>query len=72
LFDLILMNDYWASRDASGRHADSQVCITFQIDLGTVHFQVAIRLNISDYDDTEMVQAARSTDVVMSWSLIGF
>ena len=45
---------------ASGR-ADTQVCITFQIERGTVNFQVPIRLNGSDYDDTEMVQAARST-----------
>jgi hypothetical protein len=46
---------------ASGSHADSQVCITFQIDRGTVNFRVPIRLSVSDYDDTEMVQAARST-----------
>jgi hypothetical protein len=26
-----------------------------------VHFQVPIRLSISDYDDTEMVRAARNT-----------
>jgi hypothetical protein len=37
------------------------VCITFQIERGAVGFQVPIRLNASDYDDTEMVQAARST-----------
>lgn len=46
---------------ASGRHAESQVCITFQIDGGTVNFRVPIRLKVSDYDDTEMVQAARNT-----------
>ena len=45
----------------NGRHADSEVCMTFQIDRGTVSFEVSIRLNGSDYDDTEMVQAARST-----------
>jgi hypothetical protein len=44
---------------ASGR-ADTQVCITFQIERGTVNFPVPIRLNGSDYDDTEMVKAARS------------
>lgn len=44
---------------ASGR-ADSQISITFQIDRGTVHFQVPILLNVREYDDTEMVQAARS------------
>jgi hypothetical protein len=37
------------------------VCITFQIERGAVHFQVPIRLSISDYDDTEMVRAARNT-----------
>ena len=36
------------------------VCITFQIERGAVRFQVPIRLSASDYDDTEMVQAARS------------
>jgi hypothetical protein len=46
---------------ASDSQADSQVCITFQIDRGTVNFRVPILLNVSDYDDTEMVQAARST-----------
>lgn len=45
----------------SARHADSQVRITFQIDRGTLNFQVPIHLKGSDYDDTEMVQAARST-----------
>jgi hypothetical protein len=42
---------------ASGR----AVSITFAIDRGTVRFQVPIRLSAHDYDDTEMVQAARST-----------
>jgi hypothetical protein len=37
------------------------VCITFQIERGAMRFQVPIRLNVRDYDDTEMVQAARST-----------
>ena len=46
---------------ASDSQADTRVCITFQIDRGTVNFRVPILLNISDYDDTEMVQAARST-----------
>jgi hypothetical protein len=45
----------------SGRHADPEVCMTFQIDRGTVNFQVPIRLNARDYDDTEMVQAARNS-----------
>jgi len=42
-------------------HAESQVCVTFQIKAGTATFEVPIFLNLSDYDDTEMVQAARST-----------
>jgi hypothetical protein len=40
---------------------DRQVCVTFQIEHGAVSFQVPICLNVSSYDDTEMVQAARST-----------
>jgi hypothetical protein len=36
------------------------VSVTFQIDRGAVSFQVPIHLGVSDYDDTEMVQAARS------------
>jgi hypothetical protein len=41
--------------------ADSRaVCITFQIDRGAVSFQVPIHLSAKDYDDTEMVQAARN------------
>ena len=43
----------------SGR-AGSQVCITFQIKNGPVDFQVPIHLKVSDYDDTEMIKAARS------------
>ena len=39
---------------------DGQVCITFQIDRGPINFQVPIPLSIKDFDDTEMIQAARS------------
>jgi hypothetical protein len=46
---------------AKGSRADSQVCITFSIDRGTLSFQVPVRLSVRDYDDTEMVQAARSS-----------
>ena len=38
----------------------SQVRITFQIDRPPTCFQVPILLDIGDFDDTEMVQAARS------------
>ena len=39
---------------------DAQVRITFQVDRPSVSFQLPIFLNIKDFDDTEMVQAARS------------
>ena len=44
----------------TGTRAASRVRITFQIDHGMLGFQVPIQLKVSDYDDTEMVQAARS------------
>jgi hypothetical protein len=44
---------------ASSRFAP-QVCVTFQIDRDTVSFQVPIRLSVSNYDDTKMIQAARN------------
>jgi len=37
-----------------------QVCVTFQVDGAPSSFQVPILLSITDFDDTEMVQAARS------------
>ena len=43
-----------------GSRAAAQVCITFQIERGEISFQVPIRLNVSAYDDTEMVQVARN------------
>ena len=43
-----------------GSRADSQVCITFEIKNGPVGFQVPVHLEVSDYDDTEMIQAGRS------------
>jgi hypothetical protein len=46
---------------AAGDREDRQVCITFQIEHGAVSFQIPICLNVSSYDDTEMVQAARSS-----------
>ena len=41
--------------------AGPQVCITFAIDCGTVHFRVPVRVDVSDFDNTEVVQAARSS-----------
>ena len=45
--------------DARGKQ-DAQVRITFRIDRAPISFQVPIFLSIRDFDDTEMVQAARS------------
>ena len=42
-----------------GEH-DGQVCVTFQLDRRLTSFQVPVLLNIRDFDDTEMVQAARN------------
>jgi hypothetical protein len=44
----------------AGAERDPQVCITFQVDRERISFQVPIFLRIGDFDDTEMVQAARS------------
>jgi hypothetical protein len=45
--------------DARGKQ-DAQVRITFRIDRAPISFQIPILLRIRDFDDTEMVQAARS------------
>jgi hypothetical protein len=50
---------------AEGR--DSQVSVTFQIDCALTRFQVAILLNMKDFDDTEMVRAARN---VLHWIFV--
>jgi hypothetical protein len=39
---------------------NAQVRITFQVDRAPISFHVPILLSIRDFDDTEMVQAARS------------
>ena len=39
---------------------DAQVCVTFRVDGKIAHFQIPIFLRAADFDDTEMVQAARS------------
>jgi hypothetical protein len=38
-----------------------QVCVTFDVARRAISFHVPILLNVSDYDDTEMVQVARHT-----------
>ena len=45
--------------DARGKQ-DEQVRITFQMDRAPISFQVPILLSIRDFDDTEMVRAARN------------
>ena len=42
------------------REHDAQVRITFQVDRAPLSFQLPILLSIKDFDDTEMIQAARS------------
>jgi hypothetical protein len=50
-----------ARTETTGRgNRDGKVCITFQIDRGPINFQVPIPLGIKDFDDTEMIQAARN------------
>jgi len=39
---------------------EGQVCVTFQLDRRPLSFQVPILLRFKDFDDTEMVQAARN------------
>jgi hypothetical protein len=45
---------------AARRAQRAKVCITFQVERGSTCFRVPILLSIRDFDDTEMVQAARS------------
>src|SRR5947209_11562160 len=42
------------------REQDRQVRVTFQLDRRLTSFRVPILLSIKDFDDTEMVQAARN------------
>jgi hypothetical protein len=44
--------------EATGR--GKQIRVTFQVDRGPTSFQVPIILSIGEFDDTEIVQAARS------------
>jgi hypothetical protein len=37
-----------------------QVCVTFDVARRAISFHVPILLNVSDYDDTEMVQVGRA------------
>src|ERR1700730_7141846 len=39
---------------------EGQVCVMFQLDHRPTSFQVPVLLSIKDFDDTEIVQAARS------------
>lgn len=44
---------------STDQEAAPQVCLTFRIEREDVDFQIPVRLNVIDYDDTEMVQVAR-------------
>ena len=44
--------------EATGR--GKQVCVTFQIERGQIGFRVPVVLSVGDFDDTEIVEAARS------------
>jgi hypothetical protein len=39
--------------------AAPEVCLTFRIEREDIDFYIPVRLNVIDYDDTEMVQVAR-------------
>jgi hypothetical protein len=44
---------------AEPNSANGEVRLTFQIDRSPLSFQVPVLLNMRDFDDTEMVEAAR-------------
>ena len=44
------------ARDAQ----DKEICVTFQVELAPISFQIPIFLNTHDFDDTEMIQVARN------------
>ena len=46
---------------------DQEVCITFKFERPPIDFQVPIFLKHSDFDDTEMVRAARTRCIAFSW-----
>jgi hypothetical protein len=47
--------------ETTGRdEGERQVCATFQLDRRPISFQVPVLLSFKDFDDTEMVQAARN------------
>jgi hypothetical protein len=47
--------------ETTGRdEQERQVCVTFQLDRRPISFQVPVVLSLKDFDDTEMVQAARN------------
>jgi hypothetical protein len=47
--------------EANGEHEqETQVCVTFQLDRPHTSFQVPVLVRLDEFDDTEMVQAARN------------
>jgi len=50
-----------ARMETTGRdEQERQVCVTFQLDRRGISFQVPVLLSLKEFDDTEMVQAARN------------
>ena len=41
--------------------ADKEVCITFKFERAPINFEIPIFLRHRDFDDTEMIRAARNT-----------
>ena len=39
---------------------DKEICVTFQVERAPISFQIPIFLNTHDFDDTEIIQAARN------------
>jgi hypothetical protein len=37
----------------------NQVCVTFEVERGSLRFQIPIMLKMKEFDDTEMIQVAR-------------
>jgi hypothetical protein len=64
----------------AGSEGDKEVCITFNFERLPIAFQIPLFLKHKDFDDTEMIRAARNTlhgifaDLASqceSWSLTG-
>jgi hypothetical protein len=45
----------------AGAQGDQEVCITFDFERPPIAFQIPLFLKHKDFDDTEMIRAARNT-----------